>query len=115
MKTKVNQITCLLLIFVMSAVLKNTGELDVVKNPVSDRCFSEHLIDVVIGEPITHRGKKLAESLLVNYAVVLFIETTKRNQDDFEKYKILLIFMISLSDCSYISCPLNLNCLIFTF
>merc|ERR1719422_3052189 len=64
-------------ILLLGSVLENLGKLIVVKHSLLDRCLLVHLINLIIGEPVTDGGQELSQSVLVKHSDVVFIKTSK--------------------------------------
>ena len=58
------------------------GELVVVKHPVLDGRLPVHLVHLVVSEPVPDGGQQLPQSVLVNEANVVLVETSKGILDD---------------------------------
>lgn len=68
----------LLLVFILGSVLEYARELHVVEEPVAYRRLAQHLVDVVVGEPVTHCSQQFAQTLLIDHTCVLFIEASAK-------------------------------------
>ena len=58
------------------------GELVVVKHPVLDGRLPVHLVHLVVSEPVPDGRQELPQSVLVNEANIVLVETTKGILDD---------------------------------
>ena len=58
------------------------GELVVVKHPVLDGRLPVHLVYLVVSEPVPDGGQQLPQSVLVDEANVVLVETSKGILDD---------------------------------
>ena len=58
------------------------GELVVVKHSVLDGRLSVHLVHLVVSEPVPDGCQQLPQSVLVNEAGIVLVETTKGILDD---------------------------------
>ncbi|CAH1641130.1 unnamed protein product [Spodoptera littoralis] len=63
-------------------MFKNTSELYVVKESITDGSLSEHLVNIIICEPVSHCGQQLTETFLIDHTLVLFVKATKSIFDD---------------------------------
>merc|ERR1712020_384393 len=64
-------------VLLLGSMFENLGKLVVVKHPLLDRSFLVHLINFIIGEPVSDGCQELPESVLVDHPNIVFIKTSK--------------------------------------
>jgi len=75
-------VVCSRLILLLGSVFEYLGELVVVKHPVLDGRLPVHLVHLVVSEPVPDGCEELPQSVLVDEADVVLVETTKGILDD---------------------------------
>jgi hypothetical protein len=70
--------TSLLLVLVLGAMLQDPRKLDVIEKAVLDRRLPEHLVHILIGEPIAHRRQQLSQPVLRYKPGILLVKTPER-------------------------------------
>ena len=76
------EIVCSRLILLLGSVFEYLGELVVVEHSVLDGRLPVHLVHLVVSEPVPDGCEELPQSVLVNEADVVLVETTKGILDD---------------------------------
>lgn len=72
-----------LVVVLFSPMLEDARELQVVEHAVLvDRRLPEHLVNVLVGEAISHAGEQLPQALLVDAAHIVLVEAGKGVLDD---------------------------------
>ena len=93
------------------------GELVVVKHPVLDGRLPVHLVHLVVSEPVPDGCQQLSQSVLVNEAGIVLVETTKGIFDDIlwvsslqRSREVIICYLVSVSvPCFYQTCSLSPN------
>ncbi len=69
------------LILFLGSVFQNPGELVVVEHATLDGSLAVHLVNLLIGKPITHRCQKFTKVIFMQDALVVLVEAAERVLD----------------------------------
>jgi len=80
---RVDMISSLLsLVSLLGSMLQDPGELVVVEHAILDGRLPVHLVHIVVGEPVSNCREQLPQSVFVDQANIVLIETTEGILDD---------------------------------